>query len=241
MAAGNVHAGIGGKSGSKFVTLRHQLVQSLPSAPPPGPATFVVKCLRALLYVRSPHDEGLSHLLISALSKSDRSKWSIGDASVARTLAASLFSDAITGEVQMESRIVVKLPALFGIELKDIGGVLDLEQCSDEDAKTKKAKEILDDYVLRLLKDRSYTSAVSLLKSFNLQRNDYEVLVAAIADDGQTSLAVEWAAHLGKEMLKFLVGHCIETGLFKVAYRTAHQYNLEQDFPGVYYLYRQRY
>lgn len=215
------------------------MVKSLPGAPPPGPATFIVKCLEALVHVGPPHGEGLSHLLISALCQSDRSKWPGEDASIARRLGGSLFCDALVGKIQMESRIVVKLPGAFGFELKDIGDILILGQ-HDEAVQLEAAKEFVELYVLDLLKRRLYTGAVSLLKNFNLQTCDYQQsLIAAIVDDGQASLAVDWASYLGKEMLTFLVQHCTEMGMYKVAYKVVQQYKLEADFPDAYHIYRQ--
>ncbi|KAI5077304.1 hypothetical protein GOP47_0007128 [Adiantum capillus-veneris] len=193
-----------GKPGLKFQALRNQVVKALPSAPPPGPATFIVKCLEVLHHVGPPHDEGLSHLLISALCQSDQLNWPDKDASVARRLAASLFCKALVGKLRMESRIVVKLPVAFHFDLKDIGNILSPEQI-EETRQLKAAKEFVESYLMDLLKRRLYT---------------------------------EWAAHLGKDMLKFLVQHCTETGLYKVAYKVVQQHKLETEFPDAYYLYR---
>lgn len=227
-----------GKSGSNYQALRNQMVKSLPTAPPPGPATFIAKCLEALVHVGQPVGEGLSHLLISALGVSDRSNWPSEDASTARGLGGSLFCDALRGKIQLEPRIVVKLPGAFGFELEDIGDILIVGKY-DETTQLEAAKEFVDQYILDLLKRRLYTGAVTLLKNFNLKSCDYQSLIETILDDGQASLAVEWASHLGKEMVTFLVQHCTEVGMFKVAYKVVRQHKLEADFPDAYYLYRQ--
>ncbi|MCO5550496.1 hypothetical protein L7F22_003983 [Adiantum nelumboides] len=227
-----------GKAGLKFQALRSQVVSSLPSAPPPGPATFIAECLEVLQNIGPPHDEGLSHMLISALCQSNRSNWPDEDASIARRLGGSLFCKALVGEFRMDSRIVVKLPIAFHFDLKDIGNILIPGQ-SEEVLQVNAAKQFVELYLMDLLKRQLYTGAVSLIKNFGLQTCDYQDLIAEIVDDGQANLAIEWAVHLGKDMLKFLVQHCTETGLYKVAYKVVQQHKLEAEFPDAYHLYRQ--
>lgn len=50
-----------GKAVVKFKALRHQVIEALPTAPPPGPATYIMHCLNVLRLVDAPYDEGLSH------------------------------------------------------------------------------------------------------------------------------------------------------------------------------------
>lgn len=227
-----------GKSGSKFQAIRKQIMVALPTAPPPGPSTFVVNCLQALLLVEPPFDEGLSHLLISALGQLDPSKRPAYDAVVARGLAASLFYKAVARNVHLEPRIMVKLPVVFDFQLKDVGGAMSFQELGDE-SKTSVARALIESCVVDLIKTRSYKSAVTLLQQFNLQKCDSQDFVITMATDGHADLAGQWAAYLGKDMLKFLVHRCTEMGEFKIAYKVVQCYKLEEDFPDAYHLYRQ--
>ncbi|KAH7446195.1 hypothetical protein KP509_01G044300 [Ceratopteris richardii] len=227
-----------GKSSSKFQALRSQVIKALPSAPPPGPATFVVNCLEALVCVGPPHDESLSHMLLSALCQLDKSKWADEDRYTACRLAGSFFFNVLVGKLKVESRVAVKIPETFGFDLKDIEDIVSAGQDPGV-LQMKAAKGLVECYLLDLLQKRSYTSAVSLIKHFNLKNYDSQSLIITIIDNGQTNLAVDWATYLGKDVLKFLVQYCTQTGLYKVAYKVVKQHKLEAEFPDAYHLYRQ--
>eukprot|EP00249_Psilotum_nudum_P010644 c22674_g1_i1 orf=371-2185(+) len=227
-----------GKSGVKFHDLRTQIVKSLPSAPPPGPATFVAHCVKALLIVEAPHNEGLSHLLTSALSRLDLADRPPKDAVIARKLAASLIYSALVGPSNLEARIIVRLVLVFGIELKDVAEAMKVHEIGKGE-KVGEAKAIVEPFILNLIKARSYNCAVSLMKQFNLQECTSQDFLISMVSDGKPELAGQWAAHLGKDMVCFLVQQCTEMGMLKMAYKFVQQYELHEEFPDAYYMYRQ--
>eukprot|EP01018_Ginkgo_biloba_P028299 Gb_05735 [translate_table: standard] len=223
-----------GKAVVKFQALRQQVIGALPSAPPPGPATYVIHCLNVLLLIEPPYSEGLSHLLTSALSHVDNRPFD--DAIQARKLAAQLFASVIAGSVTLEERILIKMATVFDIRLDDLvaviyGPALDAENF-------EKAKAILEAFILTLIRSRLYSSAVSLLKQFALQHSTPQEFLVAMIRDNQVEAAEQWAAYMGKHMICSLVQHCINMSMFKKAYKIVQKYKLKPEFPDAYYQYR---
>lgn len=216
------------------------VTSSLPSAPPPGPATFTVKCLETLLTMEPPFNEGLSHLLTSAINHLDACHKTAEDVNYSRRLAAFMFKNAVTGVILLDARILVRLVVVFGIQLKDVGEVATPFD-ADEEKRVQEAKEIVAPFILSLVKDRAYTSAVALLKQFDLQDCTPRDFLATMVTDGEPDLAGQWAAHMGVDMCCYLVQQCTEMGMYKVAHRLVQRYKLENQFPDAYLLYKQRY
>lgn len=225
-----------GKAVVKFKALRHQVIEALPTAPPPGPATYIMHCLNVLRLVDAPYDEGLSHLLTSALSCLDKLKRTLNDDSEARKLAAELFNSVILGSVVLNERILVKLATVFKIEMKDLKeaaytSILDSE-------KFEKVKTSLEAFILRLIRARLYPSAVALLKQFALQHTTPKEFLVTMTHDNQVEVAEQWAVYMGKDMICSLVQNLINKKMFKKAYKMVQKYKLKPEFPGVYYQYK---
>ncbi|OAE19256.1 hypothetical protein AXG93_3507s1280 [Marchantia polymorpha subsp. ruderalis] len=227
------------RAAKKFQALRMLVTSSLPSAPPPGPATFTVKCLETLLTMEPPFNEGLSHLLTSAINHLDACHKTAEDVNYSRRLAAFMFKNAVTGVILLDARILVRLVVVFGIQLKDVGEVATPFD-ADEEKRVQEAKEIVAPFILSLVKDRAYTSAVALLKQFDLQDCTPRDFLATMVTDGEPDLAGQWAAHMGVDMCCYLVQQCTEMGMYKVAHRLVQRYKLENQFPDAYLLYKQR-
>ena len=104
-----------GKIIVRFQALRQQVIHALSSAPPPGPATYVVSCLNALLLLDADNNETLSHLLTLALSSLDKVNISIADSTEAQILASKLFHNVIKGLVTLSVHVLVKIAIVFGI------------------------------------------------------------------------------------------------------------------------------
>lgn len=225
-----------GKAVVKFKALRHQVIEALPSAPPPGPATYIIHCLNVLLLVDAPYDEGLSHLLTSALSCLDKLNRTLDDDSEARKLAAQLFNSVIVGSVALNERILVKLATVFKIEMKDLKEAAYTSTLDSE--KFEKVKTSLEAFILRLIRARLYPSAVALLKQFALQHSTPKEFLVTMTHDNQVEVAEQWAVYMGKDMICSLVQHLINKKMFKKAYKMVQKYKLKPEFPGVYYQYK---
>ncbi|KAL3688911.1 hypothetical protein R1sor_015220 [Riccia sorocarpa] len=226
------------RAAKKFQSLRIRVTLSLPTAPPPGPSTFAVKCLEALLSLDPPFNEGLSHLLTSAINHLDSRFKTDEDVKYSRRLAAFMFKNAVTGVIFLDARILVRLVVVFGIQLKDVGEVATPFD-ADENSRIQVAKDLVSPFILSLVKDRAYTSAVALLKQFDLQDCTPRDFLTTMVTDGEPDLAGQWAAHMGIDMCCYLVQQCTEMGQYKVAHRLVQRYKLEHHFPDSYILYKQ--
>lgn len=226
-----------GKAIVKFQVLRRQVIIALASAPPPGPATYVVYCLSILNLIDTHSNEALSHLLTSALTCLDKNTKSLADAAEARMLASKVFLNVITGTVTVGERILVKWATVFGVQLKDIGKIVHMPLL-DEAEKIQKVKACLELFILRLIKSRLYTSAVALIKQFSLQHSSPDDFLVAMICDNQFEAAEEWAVYMGKAMICSLVKQCMEMTLFKRAYNIVKKYDLQLEFPDAYHQYR---
>ncbi|KAL2631028.1 hypothetical protein R1flu_015714 [Riccia fluitans] len=222
----------------KFQALRTLVTLSLPTAPPPGPSTFTVKCLEALVAMDPPFNEGLSHLLTSAINHLDSRFKTEEDVKCSRRLAAFMLRNAVTGVIVLNARILVKLVVVFGIQLKDVGEVATALD-ADESAKIQEAKELVAPFILGLVRERGYTSAVALLKQFDLQDCMPRDFLITMVTDGEPDLAGQWAAHMGIDMCCYLVQRCIVMGQYKLAHRLVQRHKLEHHFPDSYILYKQ--
>lgn len=226
-----------GKAIVKFQVLRQQVIIALASAPPPGPATYVVYCLSILNLIDTHNNEALIHLLTSALTCLDKNNKSFSDAAEARMLASRVFLNVIIGTVTVGERILVKLATVFGIQLSDLGEIVHMPVL-DEAEKIQKVKACLELFILRLIKSRLYTSAVALLKQFSLQHTSPHDFLVAMICDNQFEAAEEWAVYMGKTVICSLVQQCTEMTLFKRAYNIVKKYDLQLEFPDAYHQYR---
>lgn len=226
-----------GKAIIKFQVLRQQVIIALVSAPPPGPATYVVYCLSILNLIDTHNNEALSHLLTSALTCLDKNNVSFADAAEARMLASRIFLNVIMGIVSVGERILVKLATVFGIQLRDLEKIVHMPLL-DEAEKIQKVKACLELFILRLIKARLYTSAVALLKQFSLQHSSPHDFLVTMICDNQFEAAEEWAVYMGKTMICSLVQQCMEMTMFKRAYNIVKKYNLQLEFPDAYHQYR---
>lgn len=225
-----------GKSTAKFHAIRKQIIQSLPSSPAPGPATFVIRCLEALTLIEAPYSEGLAHLLTSALNRVSVESRSCQDAALARKLAASLICSALKGGKYLDDRIIVKIIEVFDVQMMDVAEALHI---SDGD-KMLQAEVFIKPLVVNLIKNHSYNGAMALIKHLQLQNYASQDFLASMVDDGNLHLAGQWASHLGKDMLCFLVQHCTNVGMFKEAYKYVQHYQLRSTFPEARHLYKRR-
>ncbi|KAI5061358.1 hypothetical protein GOP47_0023863 [Adiantum capillus-veneris] len=216
-----------GKSTAKFHAIRKQIIQSLPSSPAPGPATFVIHCLEALALIEVPYSEGLGHLLTSALNRVGMESRSPQDFHLAKKHAASLVCKALKGERILDPRIIVKTIEVFDVQMLDIAGALSITN----DNRILQAENFIEPLVVSLIKSHSYNIATSLIKHLHLPQYSSQSFLARMVDDGDLRLAGQWASHLGKDMLCCLVQYCTSIGMFKEAYKYVQHYQLSDTFP----------
>ncbi|KAJ7536869.1 hypothetical protein O6H91_12G086000 [Diphasiastrum complanatum] len=227
-----------GKAAVKFQALRKQVTELLEASPPPGPAVFTVQCLESLLAMESPYREGLSHLVMASFKDLDEALKAPEDMALSQRLAAHLFTDALSGKMNLETPLLLRLVIVFKLQLKDIAEAYDL--ACDEAEKLDDAKTLVETFVLSLIKAQSYKNVVILLKHFDLRESIPQDFMMELINHGHPVLAGQWAAHLGQKVSCSLIQQCTEMGWYKVAYKLVERYQLHDEFPDAYYLYKHR-
>ena len=228
-----------GKSTAKFHAIRKQVIQTLPTSPSPGPMTFAIRCLDALTLVGPPYNEGLGHLLTSALNNVIKQKKSTEkDSSLAKKIAASLICNAFMRSMNdMDERIMVKIIEVFDLQATDI---LKASMNIETDDKTLYSEMFVESLILDLIKKHSYSCASSLIKTFKLNQYVSPDFIASMVSEGNLRLAGKWAAYLGRDALCHLVQHFTNVGMFEEAYRYVKNYQLADRFPDARRLYKSR-
>ncbi|KAH7299213.1 hypothetical protein KP509_24G000400 [Ceratopteris richardii] len=224
-----------GKSTAKFHAIRKQIIQSLPTSPEPGPATFVARCLEALKLLGCPHNEGFGHLLTCAFNRVGLTNCSPQDSAAAKKIAASSVYSILKGETNLGHRITAKIIVVFDVQLSDIADVMNIAN----DKNMQQVEALIEPLVISLIKSHSYNIASSLTKHLNLPNFSSEDFLARMVDEGDERLAGQWACHLGKDILCCLVHYCINAGMFKEAYKYVQNYQLSSTFPEARRLYKQ--
>ncbi|XP_024536563.1 uncharacterized protein LOC112348400 [Selaginella moellendorffii] len=232
-------------TGKKFHVIRRELTKALENSPAPGPCTFIARCIDALLRLEDPSDQTLGHLITRSLDELDESfKSDSQDISCSKRVAAKLVKSAMSGDLTLDERLLVRLVTTFGVELSDLAESDQDEEhdcsCMDEkkESSISEARKLGENLVLKLVKGRSYNSAVALLKSFGLEECTGREFLVTMVRDNQVDLAGQWAWHLGPESCRFLVQHCTDRKLFKMAYRLVDRYGMHDEFPEAYHLYK---
>ncbi|XP_047308918.1 uncharacterized protein LOC124912354 [Impatiens glandulifera] len=220
------------KATKKFRVLQHQVHQSLYNAPQPGPAVFVIHCLR-ILPILGIYSEGFSHLLLSSFCRFIKCDGTPHDLVEAKLFAARMFIDIVGGSIMHEERILIKLLEAFDIQLIDIENVMGKEDVIHI-GNTDAARTLVEDYIFSLVEAQSFMTAVTLLERFSIDLSG-ESFLLKMMNNNDYRAAEKWATHRGKHMLCVLVEEYVKRNLCKHAYETIKKNNLKQDFPGVYH------
>ncbi|KAL0026716.1 hypothetical protein WJX79_006852 [Trebouxia sp. C0005] len=178
----------------------------------------------------------VSDALLSVLTQADLPG---GDAAVAHLLlealpvqkgafrppstASCLFTKCCCVE---HARLAVKVAQAFSIQWQDVE---DQQQCKA--------------FIQVLLKEKSlYTPAVGLLLHFaELQEGtDISQALKGLVEDGQLGLAQRWADTLPCSFQIGLINHCVNVDRLKEAVRLVRHLKLQQTFPDIDDMYKQR-
>eukprot|EP00850_Spirogloea_muscicola_P004388 SM000019S04932 [mRNA] locus=s19:64261:71420:- [translate_table: standard] len=212
-----------GGAGARFNALRDHLSFLLPTALPLAPATFALRCLRAVQALEPPFAEGLSYLVLSALSRVDKSHRREADSAEARAMAAALLHAFATGDMQLNARLMVRLVTTFGVTIADVPA---------------QQRGGMEDLVARLTVGREYTSAVDLMRQLGIPEPASTKILAKMVEEGRAEVAAAWAEQLGAAAQMSLVEQCMAAAQFKVAHTLVERFHLQQQFPDSFSLYR---
>ncbi|KAJ8771811.1 hypothetical protein K2173_026988 [Erythroxylum novogranatense] len=219
------------KATKKFRSLQNQVHQALRNSPQPGPATFVLWCL-CILPIFGIYSEGLSHLVISALHRLLKRETISEDTLKAKVPAAHLFINMVGGIVNLDEKIILKVTEVFDIKLVDIMEAL----CQLNAANAygiDVAKTFVEQYIFRLLENRSYMAAVTLLEHFSIRQSGQSFLVMMM-DSKQFKAAEKWATFMGNSMLCILVHEYVDRNMLQQAYDIIKKNNMRQEFPNIF-------
>ncbi|KAI3448520.1 hypothetical protein Pfo_005185 [Paulownia fortunei] len=220
------------KASVKFRALQQQLYLVLLNNSQAGPATLIAHCLYILPIFES-YCDGFSHLVLLALCRFLKIGNNDEDVLKAKICAAKLFLDIIGGTLAHDEGVLIKIVQVFDVNLTDIDKVMcDLSVKRNPKADT--AKEVVEQYVFKLIEFQSYMTAVDLLIHFSIRQSG-ESFLLKLMECRQLKAAEKWATYMGKPMLSLLVQEYVDQKLFKPAYDTIKKNNLRQEFPELYH------
>ncbi|PIN21861.1 putative 3'-5' exonuclease [Handroanthus impetiginosus] len=220
------------KATAKFRALQHQLYQVLLNNSQVGPANLIAHCLYILPMFESDC-EGFSHLVLSALRRFLKIESNDEDVLKAKICAAKIFLDIVGGTLAHDEGILIKIVQVFYVNLLDIDKVI-CNSSLKRNLKAGGAKEVVEQYVSKLVELQSYTTAVDLLIHFSI-REPGESFLLKLMECRQLKEAEKWAAYMGKPTLCLLVQEYVDHKLLKPAYDIIKKNNLRQEFPELYH------
>ncbi|XP_052731277.1 uncharacterized protein LOC108324334 isoform X3 [Vigna angularis] len=219
------------KATAKFRALQNQIHLVLHNDPKPGPATFIVHCM----YV-SPlfedHSQGFTHMIVSALRRFLKRTTTIENSLEVKDLVAHLLVDVMRGQIYHDEKIVMKLVEIFDVKLTNIEKAM-CQVKEKHDLSCGLAKELVEEYIVTLVKSQLYMTAVTLMEQFSIYHYGQSFLLDMIQSN-QFKAAEKWATFMGKPMLSILVNEFNERNMLKNASEIIKKNNLKQEFPDVY-------
>ncbi|XP_073140466.1 uncharacterized protein [Henckelia pumila] len=219
------------KATVKFRALQKQVHLVLLNNSQAGPATFIACCICIMPVVDSYRD-GFSHLVLSALRHFLKLGYCGDDVQKAKLYAAKLFVGFVGGDIHIDEGILIKVVQIFDLNLIDIEKAIpDIHM--KENNKMETGKEVVENYVFRLIECQSYLTAVDLLIQFSI-REPGDSLLLKMMKCQQFKAAEKWAAFLGKPTLCLLVQECANQKLGQPAYDVIKKYDLRNEFPELY-------
>lgn len=225
------------KASVKFRALQQQLYLIFLNNLQAGPATLIAHCLYMLPMFES-YCDGFSHLVLSALCRFLKTGNNDEDVLKAKKCASKLFLDIIDGTLAHDGGVLIKIVQVFDVNLTDIDKVMcDISVKSNPKADT--AKEVVEQYVFKLIEFQSYMTAVDLLIHFSIRESGESFLLKMI-EYRQMKAAEKWATYMGKPMLCLLVQEYVDQKLLKSAYDIIKKNNLRQEFPELYHQSKER-
>ncbi|KAL0454734.1 UNVERIFIED_CONTAM: hypothetical protein Slati_0812600 [Sesamum latifolium] len=220
------------KASAKFRALQQQLYLVFLNNSQAGPATLMAHCFY-ILPIFETYCDGFCHLVLSALRRFLKIGNNGEDVLKAKVCAAKLFLDIIGGSLTHEEGVQIKIVQVFDVNLSDIDKVM-CDLSVKRNPKVDTAKEVVEQYVSKLIELQSYMTAVDLLTHFSIRQSG-ESFLLQMMECRQWKAAEKWATYMGKPMLCLLVQEYVGQKLLKPAYDIIKKNNLRQEFPELYH------
>ncbi|KAM7474216.1 hypothetical protein LguiB_021459 [Lonicera macranthoides] len=218
------------KAQKKFRILQQQIHLILYNTPRPGPAIFIARCLYVVPIFES-FCEGFCHLIVSSLGRFLKTGTTQEDLLEAKDIAAQLVLNIIGGNRIHDENLLIKILEIYDIKLTNIEKAMG-------NSDVNMAKAFVEQYICELIESKLYIKAVSLLEHFNIHCYG-ESFLFQMMESKEYRTAEKWATFMGKPMLCTLVKEYINKELLKSAYDIIKKNNLREEFPEVYYKYKQ--
>lgn len=156
----------------------------------------------------------------------------------AKELSTKLFLDIVNGTLEHDNGVLIKIVQVFNVNLTDIDNMMcDVSMKSNPSADS--AKEVVEQYVVKLMEFQSYMTAVDLLIHFSI-RDSGESYLMKMMECGQLKAAEKWATYLGKPMLCLLVQEYVDQKSLQPAYDIIKKNNLREEFPELHHQSKER-
>lgn len=196
----------------------------------------MIRCLYALP-ILGIYCEGLSHLVVSGLRRF--LKTNVADCQEAKDLAALLFVDIVGGLVNHDDNVALKIIEVFDVRQINLENAIHRRN-GKSGLRYDSALLMLEQYIFKFIQSQSYMTAVSLLEHFSIRQSGHSFLFDML-EKNQFMAAEKWAKFMGKPMLCVLVQAYFDRNNLKNAYQIIKKNNLQEDFPDVYHLCKERY
>ncbi|GFP79127.1 exonuclease mut-7 homolog [Phtheirospermum japonicum] len=201
------------KATVKFRALQQQLHLVLLNNSQAGPATLIAHCLH-ILPAFDTYRDGFSHLVLSSLARFLRIGKNDEDVTRAKICVAKLFLDIIDGTVAHDEGILIKIVQIFDMSLMDIDKAMRDPSTKKWNPKADTAKQVVEQYALKLIESQSHMTAVDLLTHFSICHSG-ESFLLKLLECRQLKAAEKWAAFMGKPM--FSLKKLAEKGVWEIA------------------------
>lgn len=215
-----------GRKAVKHGPLLQLVTQAIALAPSKDPFLYSAACLETLGGGAFTPDQQnkIGYLFLAAIDQCQQDPtFAKVDFAPSRIKAAALASSAFLGAFALESRLVVRIAAVFGVKSPDLSA---------------SGRAAAPSYSKRLIGEKNYAAGMGLVQQLELGSQVGEALLLQMIDDGAASAAVDWAKQFGPEVGKQLVARLAERGDHKTAWQLIEKLGLQESFPDAYIKYR---
>eukprot|EP00898_Chlorokybus_atmophyticus_P005967 jgi/Chlat1/6371/Chrsp44S05836 len=248
-------------SGGRYQEVRGQLQQELPKAYG-GPARAVIEALVHTAGQGQPGPQYMPacHMLLDSLSRLMRTAHAPRIDAPDRDRAAHLLLHVIRKDVRVDSRLVLRLAQTYEVHMVDLErcysqgtswwctaenpSEVEVLQCSiclisQQSAQQDPAEALVRKYVEDMFAQRAYPVAVGFCQQLELTEYQTPDILNLLVQEGLDPLAELYVRDQPHAQKVALVNTCRVAGLYKAAYRIVEAFNMMEEFPDAFVLYRQ--
>lgn len=215
-----------GRKPVKHGALVKLVSNALALSPNRDPFRHSLACLRSLGggQFTPTQQNSLGHLFLTTIDQCKQAPaLSDVDLAPARNEAAALVSSVFEGVFTLESRLVVRVAAAFGVKSPDLG---------------ESGRAAAGRFAKKLVAEKNFAAGMGLAQQLDLGAELGAALLLQMIDAGAAQAAVDWAKPYGKEVGGRIVRDLAARGEHKTAWQMIEKLGMQDDFPGAYIAYR---